>query len=264
MGTGEHFVARQAVISPVRERHLVDRAHLPLLQRIDAARFEPLLLLGLGDIEIEFEKLNSGAFQHLLEDRDHLHEFLILALATETHDPLDPGAVVPGAIEEDHFLRRWKIGDIALEIPGAAIPIRGDAQGHHAGIARAQMLDDALDRPILACPVAALEKDEDPLLVADDLALKLDELDLERVQTMTVSRLMCFLGQINLSLSLVMSYPMPGIFKLARGVLKGALHRLPAFRARGFELVGERLGPLPGVIEIAPRLLPLGFRPPME
>ena len=50
MRAREHVVARCAVIAPVLLRHGVDRAHLPLLERIAAARGQTLLLFGLADV----------------------------------------------------------------------------------------------------------------------------------------------------------------------------------------------------------------------
>jgi len=56
-----------------------------------------------------------------------------------------------------------------------------------AGLARAQMLDDALDRAIFSGGIPALEDNQDPVLVFDDVPLDLDELDLQVVQRGAIS-----------------------------------------------------------------------------
>ena len=47
-----------------------------------------------------------------------------------------------------------------------------------AGLARAQMLDDALDRTVLSSGVPALENYQHPVTVLDDVPLHFDEFDL--------------------------------------------------------------------------------------
>ena len=47
-----------------------------------------------------------------------------------------------------------------------------------AGLARAQMLDDPLDRAVFPGGIPALEYDQDPMPVLDDVPLHLDEFDL--------------------------------------------------------------------------------------
>src|SRR6516164_3292638 len=87
--------------------------------------------------------------------------------------------VVPTAIEQDQFLRRRQIRDIALKVPGRAILIGRLAERHEPRLAWAEMLDDAFDRAVLSARVPALEYDQHSVSVLNDVALNLDELDLK-------------------------------------------------------------------------------------
>src|ERR1700747_3409889 len=63
----EHLVPRLAVLRPELRRLHVDRAQLPLLQRVAAAIAQALLLLALADVEIIFEEVDAVARQKPLE-----------------------------------------------------------------------------------------------------------------------------------------------------------------------------------------------------
>src|SRR5579883_1563264 len=179
MRAREHEIAPMAVLGPELRRLGVDRAQLPLLQRILAALLEPPLLLALADIEIVFEEADAGADEHLLEGGHGLEEFARLGLGAEAHHRLDAGAVVPTPVEQHHLAAGGKMRDIALKIPGMPVAVGGRPERHDARLARAQMLGDVLDRAVLAAGVAPLEDDENALLIGDDPALQLDEFDLE-------------------------------------------------------------------------------------
>ena len=56
-----------------------------------------------------------------------------------------------------------------------------------AGLARAQMLDDALDRAIFPGGIPALEYDQDSMPVLDDVPLGFDEFNLQVVQRGAIS-----------------------------------------------------------------------------
>ena len=60
--------------------------------------------------------------------------------------------------------------------------VRWLAQSNHAGLARAQMLDDSLDCAVLTAGVPALENDQHLVTMLDDVPLNLDELDLQVAQ----------------------------------------------------------------------------------
>src|SRR5450759_1808966 len=77
---------------------------------------------------------------------------------------------------------------IALKVPGGAVPVGRLAKRHNAGFPRAEVLNDAFDRPILSGRVTSLEYDQHLVLVLDDVPLNLDELNLEIAQCLLVSR----------------------------------------------------------------------------
>ncbi len=176
---GEHGVAGGAVVFPVLLRGGVDRTHLPLLERIGEPILEALFLFGLVDVEVVLEQLNTRAHQHLLERRHRLHEFLVLRLGAKAHHPLHPGAVVPTAVEQHEFGGRRQIRHIALEVPLRLISGGGFVQRHHAGIARREVLDDALNGAILARAVAPFEQDENAVALGNEVLLELHQLDLQ-------------------------------------------------------------------------------------
>src|SRR5690606_17074439 len=103
-----------------------------------------------GDREPVLVKPDAGPYEHPLELGRLPHEFEVLARGAEAHHPLHPGAVVPAAVVEDHFTRRRQMGDVALEEPLALLDVRGLGQRADTGVARIQMLHEALDRAALA------------------------------------------------------------------------------------------------------------------
>src|SRR5258708_13263296 len=95
VAAGEHRVARPAVVLPMLDRRLVDRADLPLLERIRAAVLQTFLLLVFADVEIIFEELDPRPFEQPLEGRHRLEKLLVLLLGAKPHHPLTPAPVVP-------------------------------------------------------------------------------------------------------------------------------------------------------------------------
>jgi hypothetical protein len=91
------------------------------------------------------------------------HEFEIFVGLAEAHHPLHAGAVVPGPVVENDFARRGQMLDVALEVPLPALLVGGFVQRHDTGLARVQMLHEALDRAALAGRVAALEEHDELL-----------------------------------------------------------------------------------------------------
>jgi hypothetical protein len=167
----EHLVAGFAVLLPVLYGRLVDRAHLPLLERIASAVREATLLLGLADVQIVLSQQDPGAYQELLEARRVLHERFVLFGRAKPHHDLDPRAVVPAAVEDHDLAPHRQMRHVPLKVPARFVAIGGLAQCHDARLARAEILDDSLDRAVLAGAVAAFEHDEDPQALADDLVL---------------------------------------------------------------------------------------------
>ena len=105
------------------------------------------------------------------------------SLGAEAHHPLDAGAVVPGAVEQDDLAGRRQVRDVALEVP-----LRLLALGRRAGSAttrhdaRVRALGDALDDAALAGRVAALEDHDDLQALRLDVLLHDHELALELAQ----------------------------------------------------------------------------------
>src|SRR5580658_3519786 len=85
----------------------------------------------------------------------------------------------------------------ALEVPFRTLAVRRRAEGDDPGLARAQMFSDVFDRAILAGGVAALEQNQDALALGDQMALELDQLDLQEAQGRAVFRL--FVGLVGLA-----------------------------------------------------------------
>src|ERR1700736_5196647 len=116
MGAAQHLVTGARVVGPVLDRRLVDRADLPLAERIVPAFVQPLDLLGAVDVEIIFEQPDAGVDEHTLEDRRVVEKGLCLFLGAEAHDPLDAGPVVPGPVEQHELGGRWQMRDVALKV----------------------------------------------------------------------------------------------------------------------------------------------------
>src|SRR5262249_54779917 len=134
---------------------------LPSLDRVAHALDEARLLLLVVDGEPVLDEIDAGEHQHLLKERAGTQELGILLVGAEAHDALDPGAVVPTAVEEDHLAACRQMGDIALEIPLPALLLGGRPEGDNTADARVEARRDALDDPTFARRIATLEDDDD-------------------------------------------------------------------------------------------------------
>ncbi len=179
VGGPEHLDLGPGVGVPEVERGKVRRRQLPLPDRVDLPDGEPRPLLGPRDGEPELHQQNPVRGEHLLEQRRLDEELLVLLLGAEPHDPLDPGPVVPGPVEEDDLPRRGKVGDVALEVPLARLLPGGLVQRHHPGPTRVEPLGEPLDGAALPGGVAPLADDHDARPGLLDPALHLQQLDLE-------------------------------------------------------------------------------------
>ena len=162
-----------------------------MLQRILASVIQPSFLFFLTNIQIVFKQLDSGLGEHVFEFRHHLHEFLVLLVGAEAHHTLDAGAVVPASVEENELLRGWQMWDVALEVPAAMLPIGRLSEGHYARLPRTQVPDDPLDHTVLPRSVPAFDQDEDLIVAADEMLLKLDKLDLKCVKNISIVARLC-------------------------------------------------------------------------
>ncbi|MNN30142.1 hypothetical protein D3C81_1437810 [compost metagenome] len=118
--------------------------------------------------------------------RGVVQEALVLFRGAEAHHRLDPGSIVPGAVEEDDFTGGGQVRGVTLEIPLRQFAIVRLGQGDDAGLARGHELGHALDRPVLAGGVAALEDDHDLQPLLDGPGLGLDQLNLQGFQGVVV------------------------------------------------------------------------------
>ena len=182
VGAAEQLQRRERVVLPERRRSLVERAELPLLERVLVSRLEPSGLFVASDREPDLDEMDAVVDEELLERHDLFEEPGHLLVGREVHDAFDAGAVVPGPVEERDLAARRELLDVALEVPLAALPLAGSGQGHVAGEARVHVLAHALDRAALAGGVAPLEQQQHPLTVGACPLLHLHELDLEREQ----------------------------------------------------------------------------------
>ena len=125
---------------------------------MDAAE-ESQVLFVVGDREPVLDELDARSHQHAFELGHVAEELLDLVLGAKAHHPLDAGAVVPTAVEQDDLAGCGQVRHVALEVPLGSLAVVGRGQGHDAGDARVQALGDALDDAPLACRVATLEQD---------------------------------------------------------------------------------------------------------
>ena len=150
VGAAQHVVARHAVLGEALDRGLVGRAQLPLLQRVVAPPLEAPELLRLRDREPELEQPDARVDELRLEERRLLVELLDLGRRREPHHPLDPRAVVPGAVVEDDLAAGRQVRDVALEVPLAALEVGRLGKRDDPRAAGVRVLGEAPDRTALA------------------------------------------------------------------------------------------------------------------
>ena len=150
-----------------------------MFERIVDAHHEAELLLVVGDREPVLDQDDARAHQHALEFGHGMEEFLELRVGAEAHHPLDAGAVVPAAVEQDDFAAGRQMRDIALEIPLRALALVRRRQRRDPADARIETLGDPLDDPAFAGGVAPLEDHDDLELLVQDPVLQLDQLALQ-------------------------------------------------------------------------------------
>jgi hypothetical protein len=66
------------------------------------------------------------------------------------------------------------------------VSVGGFSKCDDARLARTQMLHNALDHTVLAGGVATFQDDQDLIIALDEMALQLDQFDLQLVQTILV------------------------------------------------------------------------------
>jgi hypothetical protein len=167
----QHHLFGFGVLLPARPRLDVHGTELPLLEWIVDAHEEAKLLLFVADGEPVLQQDNARTHQHALEFGNGMEEFLVLLFRAESHHPLDAGAVVPAAVEQDDFSAGQMRG-VALKIPLGAFALAGSRQRRDPADPRIEALRDPLDDPALSRRVAALEDDHDLQLMVHDRVLQ--------------------------------------------------------------------------------------------
>ena len=143
------------------------------------AGFEPPALLRLADVQ-EILQQNDAIVDHLALDGGREPEkVLVLVVAAEAHDPLDACPVVPGPIEQDDLAGGGEMGDVALDVQLAFLPIGGRGQCYVLEHAGAAALHDATDDAALAGGVPPLEHDDHPRAFGHRPRLQPRQLDLQ-------------------------------------------------------------------------------------
>ena len=88
------------------------------------AHHEAELLLLVGDREPVLDQDDARAHQHPFELGNGTEELLVLLVGAKAHHPLDAGAVVPAAVEQDDFAAGGQMRHVALEVPLACARVR--------------------------------------------------------------------------------------------------------------------------------------------
>src|SRR5258708_28371264 len=160
------------VVPPARHRFSVDRTQLPVFHRVFDPRLKAAPLLVLAYIEKVLAQDDAVVDDHLpLDHGDHRYEPLVILIGDEVHYPLDPGPVVPRAVEEDDLARRREMRDVALNENLGLLAVGWDRQCHVAIDAPAGACSDAAGTAALARGVSALEDHNDarPLVLDPSL-----------------------------------------------------------------------------------------------
>src|ERR1700730_4986567 len=156
IGALHHHLFGFGVLLPARPRLDVHGTELPLLEWIVDAHEEAKLLLLVADRKPVLQQDNARTDQHALEFRDRMEEFLVLVSRAESHPPLDAGAVVPAAVEQDDFSAGRQMRHVALKIPLAAFALAGSRQRRDPADPRIEGLRAPLDDPTPSRPVSTL------------------------------------------------------------------------------------------------------------
>src|SRR5262245_18784162 len=95
VGSLQHLVARSRIVVPAAARRQINRAQLPLAQRIFDSCFKATLLLVIADFQPVFDEHNAGIDDVLFYLRTNLKKMVALLLSTEAHYGFHTSAVVP-------------------------------------------------------------------------------------------------------------------------------------------------------------------------
>ena len=184
-----------------------------------------------------FTRISPSFFSDCSNEWAEAQELFVLVLGAEAHDVLDPGAVVPAAVEQHDLPGGRQVGGVALEVPLRALALAGGGKRRDAAGAWIQEGDDAFDHPVLARRVAALEQHHQPLLGGDHPLLHVDELGLQAQQLLLVLLVAELAWCAHASM-----ISSAGVVRLARARLPGP--GCPGPAARGGSPSGNRVAAL--------------------
>jgi len=105
---------------------------------------------------------------------------------------LDPGAVVPTAVEDDNLPGSRQMGDITLKIPLSPLDIRRFAERHQAHSAWVEWLGDTLDGAAFARCIPPFKDQTDALTTFLHPVLKTDQFKLQACEFILIK----FTGQL--------------------------------------------------------------------
>ena len=106
----------------------------------------------------------------------------MLGRRAESHDFLDAGAVVPGAVEQHDLAFGGQLRYVALVIPLSAFTIGRRRKRGNARDARVEIFGDPFDGAALARPVTALEDHDDASALGSHPFLHLHQFRLQPEQ----------------------------------------------------------------------------------
>ena len=115
-----------------------------------------------------------------------MEEVLVFLVGAEAHHAFDAGAIIPAPVEQHDLSAGGQMEGIALEIPLAALALRGRRQRHGAADPGIETLGDAFDDAALARRIPPLEDDDQFQLLGDDPILKLDQFALQAQQFLEI------------------------------------------------------------------------------
>src|SRR5215211_9530393 len=116
IGRRHHCIPGSRVVVPPAVRFQVHRTQLPDLASVGDAILNAPGLLFLADFEPELDQDHAGGDHGVLEGDNVLEELLHLRVRRVAYHPLDPGAVVPTAVEDHDLTRRRKMREITLDV----------------------------------------------------------------------------------------------------------------------------------------------------
>jgi hypothetical protein len=138
------------------------------------------VLLVRGHREPEFRERDAVVREQSLELRHLPEESLILLVGTEAHDLLNPGAVIPRAVEQDDLPGSRQVRYVAPEIPLPTFALSGDIKCGNPRRPGIQVLHEALDGTALTSSIPALEDNHKAAARILHPILQLEQFDLEQ------------------------------------------------------------------------------------